>query len=71
MLREGYGISILDEHSVTADITAGSLEPVLQQWALPQVGIYAVYPPGRRVSSRAQRFIDFYRGYLNELGTIK
>jgi len=71
MLREGYGISILDEHSVTEDIAAGRLEPVLPQWTLPQVGIYAVYPPGRRVSYRAQRFIDFYRGYLNDLETIK
>jgi DNA-binding transcriptional LysR family regulator len=70
MLREGYGISILDEHSVTEDIAAGRLEAVLPQWTLPQVGIYAVYPPSRRVSYRAQRFIDFYRGYLNDLGTI-
>lgn len=64
MLREGAGISVLDEPSAADDLRSGQLVRLLDGWSLPQGGIYAVYPPGRHVSAKIRAFVDFYREYL-------
>jgi len=64
MLRNGAGVSVLDQFSVEADLKSGQLVPVLPDWALPRAGIYAVYPPGRHVAPKVRSFIEFYKTWL-------
>lgn len=64
MLRQGYGVSILDALSAQEDLRTGTLQQVLTDWSLPRGGVYAVYPPGRLLSARTRKFIDFYRDFL-------
>lgn len=64
MLKQGAGMSVLDQFSAEAELKAGSLVRLLPDWALPRAGIHAVYPPGRHVPPRVRRFIDFYREWL-------
>ena len=64
ILREGAGISVLDEPSAAAELRSGQLVRLLDGWSLPPGGIYAVYPPGRHVSAKIRAFVDFYREYL-------
>ena len=64
ILRQGSGISILDEFSAQDQLRSGQLVRLLKDWSLPPGGIYAVYPPGRHVSAKVRTFIDFYRKYL-------
>lgn len=64
MLRQGGGISILDQYSAREDLAAGRLVRVLADWQLPRGGIHAVYPPGRHVPPKVRTFIDFYRAWL-------
>ena len=65
MLRNGAGLSVLDQFSVEADLKNGQLVRVLPEWSLPRAGIYAVYPPGRHVAPKVRAFIDFYRNWLD------
>lgn len=64
MLRQGAGISVLDEYSVREDLKTGALVRLLPEWSLPRGGIHAVYPQGRHVPPRVRQFIDFYRTWL-------
>ena len=64
MLRQGAGISVLDQYTAQENIASGKLVRLLPEWQLPSGGIYAVYPPGRHVSARVRTFIDFYRELL-------
>ena len=64
MLRQGAGISVLDEYSARDELQAGTLVRLLPDWSLPCGGIHAVYPQGRHVPPRVRQFIDFYRMWL-------
>lgn len=68
VLRHGAGVSVLDQHSVQPDIQSGQLVRLLAGWSLPSGGIYAVFPPGRHISRKAQTFAAFYQDYLQRHG---
>ncbi len=55
----GAGIMVLPIYCVAADLTAGRLVPVLEEWALEPLGVYAVYPKGRVVAPKVRRFVEF------------
>jgi DNA-binding transcriptional LysR family regulator len=69
LLQSGAGISVLDKPSASDPIRGGQLVPLLQGWRLQGGGIYAVYPPGPRVSARSRAFTEFYRSYLAGTGS--
>jgi len=47
-------------------INSGALVPILQAYTRPEVGMYAVYPPGRLVSQRVRVFSDALYEYFRE-----
>lgn len=66
LIRQGAGISVLDQYSAHQEVKAGHLVHLLKEWSLPRGGIHAVYPLGRHVSAKVRAFIDFYREYLQK-----
>jgi DNA-binding transcriptional LysR family regulator len=64
LLMHGAGISVIDQFSVEAAISEGTLVHLLPAWSLPRGGVYAVLPPGRHAPANVRAFIDFYRDYL-------
>lgn len=57
----GKGLSWRSLWEVGADIAAGRLCPVLDDFAAPPVGIYAVFPQRRQLPLRVRLFIDLLR----------
>jgi DNA-binding transcriptional LysR family regulator len=55
----GLGIALHSTWHVCEDLRAGRLELVLQDYSLPESGIYAVMPQRRLVPARARAFADF------------
>ena len=55
------GLGIVREPTFIAykSIAEGLLVPILQDYSLPEVNAYAIYPPTRHLSQRVRRFIDF------------
>jgi len=47
-------------------IDRGELVPVLIEYVIPSVGMYAVYPPGRLVSRRVKMLSDFLFEYFRD-----
>ncbi|MFY1827014.1 LysR substrate-binding domain-containing protein [Myxococcus fulvus] len=55
----GCGVSALATFLVDDDLRSGRLIRVLEDWALPEVGLFAVHPPSRLVAPKARVFVDF------------
>jgi len=54
----GEGVISGPSFIVADDIKAGRLVPILQEYAAPPFGIYAVYPPNRHISAKVRRLVD-------------
>jgi len=55
----GGGIAILPTFIAGSDILAGRLMTILTQYRIPEIAIYALYPPGRHLSVKVRSFVDF------------
>ncbi len=54
----GAGIAILDERYVRTQIMSGDLVRALEDWDLPTLPIWAVFPGRRLMPSRTRVFLD-------------
>jgi DNA-binding transcriptional LysR family regulator len=58
--RQGFGVVMLPTFLAAADVKAGRLEPVLQDWCESEAGgIHAVFPASRNLSPKVRVFVDF------------
>jgi DNA-binding transcriptional LysR family regulator len=57
--RQGLGIAFLPNFLVRDEIDKGGLVPVLEQYRLPELSVYAVSPPNRFPARKVQAFITF------------
>jgi DNA-binding transcriptional LysR family regulator len=55
----GGGIAVLPTFIAGSDIIAGRLITILTQYRIPEIAIYALYPPGRHLSVKVRSFVDF------------
>ncbi len=58
-LLAGEGISVAPHFAVAADLRAGRLVGVLPGYTMDEIPLHAVFPPGRRLSTRVRAFVDF------------
>lgn len=54
----GTGIAVLSDHYVEPHVRAGELVPVLEDWKLPSVAAWAVFPGRRLMPARTRVFLD-------------
>jgi len=60
----GLGITRLADYHMAAEVAAGKLVTVLDDFALPAEPIYAVYASKRHLSPRVRVFLEFIEGKL-------
>lgn len=58
MARDGAGIAAIEDHFAQPYLDSGELEPVLQDWSLPPVMAWAVFPGRRLMPARTRVFLD-------------
>ena len=58
LARAGAGIAVLSDHFVEPYVRAGELLPVLDDWSLPSVTSWAVFPGRRLMPARTRVFLD-------------
>ena len=61
----GFGIARLPHFFVEAAISAGDLEPIMEDLYLEEVGVYAVYPPSRFLTRPLRALIDKFAADLS------
>ncbi len=64
----GLGLAIASEWMFEPELRQGTVRPVLSDWKLPPMDLWAVFPSGRRASAKARAFINFLQGQLATLG---
>ena len=57
----GYGIAWRSTWEVEAEIDAGLLVPLLDAYAAPANGIYALFPHARHLPLRVRLWLDFLK----------
>jgi DNA-binding transcriptional LysR family regulator len=64
----GHGIAWRSTWEVEAEIGAGTLVPVLEDFAAPANGIYAVFPQRKHLPLRVRLWIDFLKHHYGQSG---
>jgi DNA-binding transcriptional LysR family regulator len=62
----GHGIAWRSTWEVEADIAAGRLLPLLEDFAAPPNGIYAVFPQRKHLALRVRLWIDFLKHHYGQ-----
>jgi DNA-binding transcriptional LysR family regulator len=58
LARAGAGIAVLSDHFVEPYVRVGELTPVLDDWELPTVTAWAVFPGRRLMPARTRVFLE-------------
>ena len=64
--RQALGIAWRSTWEVEGDIAAGTLVPVLEAFAAPPNGIYAVFPQRKHLPLRVRLWIDFLKHHYGD-----
>ena len=59
------GIAIASQWMFEPELADGTVRAVLTDWQLPPVDLWAVFPSGRRVTSKARAFVVFVESVLS------
>jgi len=65
-LRAGLGLAVQPEFLVADDIAAGRLQEVMVDWAMPDIALNIVTPPGGHRPARVVAVIEFLARRLSE-----
>jgi DNA-binding transcriptional LysR family regulator len=63
----GYGIAWRSTWEVEAEIASGKLAALLEDFAAPPNGIYAVFPQRKHMALRVRLWIDFLKDNYSHL----
>jgi DNA-binding transcriptional LysR family regulator len=55
----GMGLAVASEWTFSPELAEGKVQAVLTDWKLPPVDLWAVFPSGRLVPSKARAFVAF------------
>jgi DNA-binding transcriptional LysR family regulator len=67
----GLGLAVSSEWLFGPDLEAGAVVSVLQDWLLPPVDLWAVFPAGRRASAKARAFAGFIQSEVSNSGAME
>ncbi|SEI43448.1 LysR family transcriptional regulator [Pseudomonas sp. NFR16] len=55
----GLGVALTSQWMFADELARGDVVPLLQDWQLPPLDLWAVFPTGRLASAKARAFVDF------------
>jgi DNA-binding transcriptional LysR family regulator len=62
-VREGVfaalGLAVASEWMFAPELKSGAVRSVLDEWSLPPIDLWAVFPTGRQASAKARCFASF------------
>lgn len=61
------GIAIASEWMFESEIRDGEVQRILEDWTLPPIDVWALFPTGRMMSAKARAFADFVEAILKEI----
>jgi DNA-binding transcriptional LysR family regulator len=64
----GLGFAIASEWLFAPELKSGAVISVLDDWSLPTVDLWAVFPTGRQASAKARAFASFVESQISIAG---
>jgi DNA-binding transcriptional LysR family regulator len=61
----GLGLAIASEWMFAPELACGAVKSVLDDWSLPQIDLWAVFPTGRQASAKARAFATYIENQLS------
>jgi DNA-binding transcriptional LysR family regulator len=58
------GLAVSSEWNFSPELRSGKVVAILEDWALPPTNLSAVYPTGRRASTKARAFVSFVERFM-------
>ncbi|MBR0900523.1 LysR family transcriptional regulator [Bradyrhizobium tropiciagri] len=59
------GLAITSEWMFSPELRSGAVRPVLSEWSLPALDLWAVLPTGRAATAKARAFVNFFERSFN------
>ena len=66
MAIEGVGIAIIPDYMCHQEVKAGTLIPLFEDWGMPDVEVYTLYPRHRSNIPRVKVFLEFIQEVFEE-----
>jgi DNA-binding transcriptional LysR family regulator len=60
------GLTISSAWMFSPELVSGRVKAVLQDWRLPPLDLWAVFPTGRQASAKARAFVSFIEAHLGK-----
>ena len=67
----GLGIGMGSRLMFTPELAAGTVRPVLTEWNLSTLDVWAMFPSGRKSSRRARAFVDWLESIVGSDGELQ
>jgi DNA-binding transcriptional LysR family regulator len=64
----GLGFAIASQWMFAPELKSGAVISVLDDWSLPPVDLWAVFPTGRQASAKARAFASFMESQMSDSG---
>jgi len=61
----GLGLTVASEWMFAPELRDATVKPVLTDWELPSLDLWAVFPSGRRATAKARAFVSFIQAQLS------
>lgn len=61
---DGRGVVVRSQWEISEHVARGALVPLLDDWALPNADIHAIYLERNKLSAKLRTFIEFLSDYL-------
>jgi DNA-binding transcriptional LysR family regulator len=62
----GQGFTISSRWMFAPELASGEVVPVLQEWALPPMELWVIYPSGRLTSTKARAFVKWFESIIHK-----
>lgn len=65
-VNAGLGLAMVSRWMMAPELEAGSVVPLLRDWSLPPMDLWAVYPTGRMPTAKARAFVTWFASLIAE-----
>jgi DNA-binding transcriptional LysR family regulator len=61
----GQGFAVSSRWMFAPELESGEVVPVLQEWSLPPMDLWVIYPSGRLTTAKARAFVKWFEPIIN------
>lgn len=71
LVRSGLGLAMASQWMFAPEQASGEVVTVLNDWHLPMLDLWAVFPTGRMASAKARAFVEYFAAVLGPGPALK